>query len=145
MNGEDFEIQLAEERAKAKPEKVKEKKPGALKTLLKNPLVQLLIPSIAEIGTGGLAPGWTIYVIWAYSQTKKAGGSPNIAEYLMIGGLAATVDIVQIFVDLTGFGVIISEILILPCLILLWAWRISKFGIKSAMPGKKPPKTSTTK
>ncbi len=49
----------------------------------------------------------------------------NAAELLIILGLAITVDLIDVL-DLTGFGAIISRAVDLPCLGLLWLWRIMK-------------------
>ena len=139
MNQEEiFEAQLAEERAQAKQTKVPKassKKTGALKTILKNPSFKTLIPFIVELSPVGLFPSWTIFVAITWHEEKKSGASPNIAEYLIIGGLAAVSDIVDIL-DLTGFGAIIARLIDIPTLGLLWLWRINKHGLKSALPTK---------
>ena len=62
MNQEEvFRNQLAEEKAERKKIKTTPpaKKAGALRKLLKNPIVQLSIPFLGEAGSGGILPGWT--------------------------------------------------------------------------------------
>ncbi len=141
MNQEEaFRDQLAEgiaedRQEKAETQKAPAKKAGALKTMLKNPLIKLLIPFLGEAGSGGILPCWTAYVIYTYFEQKKAGANPNIAEYLIIGSLAGAVDIIGLF-GLTGVLLILSYGVSLPCVVLLWIWRISKRGIKSAVPAK---------
>lgn len=133
--------QLAEERAgprKTEVKKTKPKKGGALKALLKSPIVKLLFPTLGEVGSGGILPCQTAYIIYTYHEEKKSGnpGNPNLAEYLMIGGLAAIVDVVGLL-GLTGFLLILSLGVTIPCLILIWFWRLNKHGKKSATPTKK--------
>ncbi len=111
------------------------KKAGALRKLLKNPIVQLSIPFLGEAGSGGILPCWTGYVIYTYSKQKKDGANPNIAEYFIVGGLAGTVDIIGLF-GLTGVLLIFSYAVSLPFVILLWIWKITKRGVKSAAPVK---------
>lgn len=139
MNQEEaFRDQLAEGIAKDNKTKTKSppaKKAGALRKLLKNPLVKLLIPFLGEAGSGGILPCWTAYVIYTYFEQKKAGANPNIAEYLIVGSFAGVVDIIGLF-GLTGVLLILSYSVSLPCVVLLWIWRINKRGIKSAMPAK---------
>jgi len=138
MNQEEiFEAQLAEERAQAKQTKVPKtssKKTGALKTILKNPFIKFLVPFLGEIGSGGILPGCTGYVIWTYVEEKKSG-NPNIAEYLIVGGLAGTADVIGLL-GLTGFLLILSYAITVPCLASLFVWRIYKHGLKSALPTK---------
>ena len=62
----------------------------------------------------------------------------NIAEFLMLLLLAIAVDTVD-WLDLTGFGAIISRIIDLPALGLLWTWRIMKVIDR---PGKAKTKAS---
>ena len=62
------------------------KKTGFLKKLWKNPFARLSIFSLGEIVPfSGLFPfqTWAVYDVW--KQEKKAGKTPNIAEYLTIG------------------------------------------------------------
>lgn len=142
MNQEEaFETQLAEQRAEkkeTKPKKIK-KKVKALEKILKNPLVQLIVPSLADLGTAGLFPGWTGIVVWTYISEKKAGKNPNIAEYLIVGIPAGTVDALE-YLNLTGVLYILTIFLItIPCLLALWTWRIYKHvtGVKTTKPKKK--------
>lgn len=138
MNQEEvFRNQLAEEKAERKKIKTTPpaKKAGALRKLLKNPIVQLSIPFLGEAGSGGILPCWTGYVIYTYFKQKKAGANPNIAEYFIVGGLAGTVDIIGLF-GLTGVLLTFSYAVSLPPVILLWIWRITKRGVKSTAPAK---------
>jgi len=135
---EAFETQFAQERAQIKQiktPKTSSKKTGVLGTILKNPSFKILIPFLIELSPIGLFPSWTIFVIFTWYEEKKSGASPNIAEYLVIGGLAAVSDTVDIL-DLTGFGIIIARLIDIPTLGLLWLWRINKHGLKSALPTK---------
>lgn len=137
MNHEEaYESQLAEERAKEKPAKAKPKKVGALKSLLKNPLVQFLIPGLGETLTGGILPGWTAFVIWTYFSEKKAGNSPNLAEYITVGILAIAADLFDILA-LTGVLLIFTFPVTLSCGLALGVWRFYKHITGSAMPTKK--------
>ena len=141
MNQEEaFRDQLAEGIAKDNKTKTKSppaKKAGALKTMLKNPLVKLLIPFLGEAGSGGILPCWTAYVIYTYFEQRKSANptGPNIAEYLIVGSLAGAVDIIGLL-GLTGVLLVLSYSVSLPCVVFLWIWRINKHGIKSAMPAK---------
>jgi len=81
-------------------------------------------------------PFWTALVYQTYREEKKSGNSPNVAEYMVVGGLAAGVDSID-WLDLTGFGMIISRAIDIPALIILWSWRINKQGLKSAINAKK--------
>lgn len=122
---------------KVKPKKATPKKAGALKTILKNPIFKLLIPLGVEIPPGtGLLPSWTLYVLYTYHEEKKAGLTPNIAEYLIVGGAAATSDAIDAL-NLTGFGMIIGKGIDIPTVGFLYIWRINKHGLMSAMSTKK--------
>lgn len=126
----------ADEKIEKKPKKPKPKKAGALKTVLKNPIFKLLIPLGAEIIPGtGLLPSWTLYVLYTYHEEKKAGLTPNIAEYLIVGGAAATSDAIDVL-NLTGFGMIIGKGIDIPTVGFLYIWRINKHGLMSAMSKK---------
>ncbi len=140
MNEETYATQLAESRAQSKSEKTAPEKAGFLKTLFKNPFVKLLIPTLGEIGSGGILPGNTGIVLWAYAEEKKSG-NPNIAEYLVVGGLAATADAIGVL-SLTGVLLILSYAVTLPCLGLLWFWRLHKHINKKFAPTKIKPKKS---
>ncbi len=143
MNQEEvFRDQLAERVAKDRNEETKTskapaKKTGALRKLLKNPAAKLLIPFLGEAGSGGILPCWTGYVVYTYFEQKKSANpsGPNIAEYLIVGSLAGAVDIIGLF-GLTGVLLVLSYSVSLPCVVLLWIWRINKHGMKSAMPAK---------
>lgn len=137
---EQFEEQLAEEKAKDRKLPAKEKaKPKAPAFLRKNPIIKLLIPSLAEIGSGGLLPGNIGLVVWAYIDEKKAGKTPNIAEYLIVGVPAGVVDSINLL-GLTGVLSIFSSSISIPCLALLWFWRLNK-GIKKPLETKGKTKT----
>lgn len=133
-NEEQYAAQLAESKARdrEKPEKAETKALGALGKLLKNPIIKLLIPTVAEIGSGGLLPGNLGLVIWTYLDEKKAGQSPNIAEYLIVGIPAAAVDGINLL-GLSGVLLIFSWSISVPCLGLLWFWKLYK-GIKPSEP-----------
>ena len=114
----------------------KAKKTGALGTILKNPIFKLLIPLGVEIIPGtGLLPSWLLYVLYTYHEEKKAGLSPNIAEYIIVGGAAATSDTIDVL-NLTGFGMIIGKGIDIPTVGFLYIWRINKHGLMSAMSKK---------
>jgi len=133
MNQEEaFEDQLNEERA-VRAEKAEKRKAKALN----NPLLQWLVPILAEVLTGGIAPGWTAFVLWNYIVEKAGGKTPNLAEYLIIGIPAIVVDALQIFFDLTGFLLILSYAIIGPCLVFLYLWKFHKVGLKAPGPIKK--------
>lgn len=147
MNQEEgFQNQLSEERASDRMAEPKTKKPGIEKTgalrtalkFLKNPLAKPLITSLGEIGTGGILPGCTGYVVWTYIEEKKTGnpGNPNIAEYLTVGIPAVVVDVIGLL-GLTGVLLIFSYAITVPCLGLLIFWGIHKHGLKSATASKK--------
>jgi len=91
----------------------------------KNPIFKLLIPFGLEVGTGGILPAWTGYVVWSWIEEKKSGASPNIAEYMMVGTLAVAADAFGLL-GLSGILLILSFSITLPCLGLLWFWRIMK-------------------
>lgn len=141
MNQEETQqAQLAEERAETPTKEVKNpaktKRAGSLRALLKNPFIKLLFPFLGELASGGILPCWTVYIVYSYYEERKSGASPNLAEYLIVGGLAGTVDIMGLL-GLTGVLLILSLAISVPCLCLLWVWRIHKHGLKSAMPTKK--------
>jgi len=131
--------QLAESRAKeggVKPEEGKTKKAGPLGKILKNPLIQFLFPSLAEVLSGGILPGWTAFVIWTYFSEKKSGSSPNLAEYITVGTLAVAADALDTLA-LTGVLLLLTYPITLSCGLALGVWRFYKHGTKSAMPTKK--------
>ena len=110
------------------------KKTGLLKKIWRNPFGRLSGFSLAEIIPGsGLLPWQTIAVYDVWRQEKKAGKSPNIAEYLTIIIPVAIVDIVTIFITLTGVGIILSKAITIPCLGVIWSWRTYKqiTGVKT--------------
>lgn len=86
---------------------------------------EILIPLGGEAVSGGILPCCTGYVIYAYRKEKKSGGSPNLAEYLVFGGLSAGADAIGLL-GLTGVLLILSYGVTVPCLGLLWLWRIYK-------------------
>lgn len=109
------------------------KKTGFLKKLLKNPFARLGIFSLGEVlPLSGIAPWQTIAVYDIWKQEKKAGKTPNIAEYLTIGIPVAIVDGIGAVLSLTGFGIPLAKAITIPCLILIWAWRLYKHttGVK---------------
>ncbi len=113
------------------------KKTGSLKKLLKSPFVRLSIFSLGEaIPFSGLLPFQTLAVYDIWRQEKKAGKTPNIAEYLTIGIPVGIADMVAIIPTLTGFGIPLAKAITLPCLGLIWAWRLYKHTT-----GVKPTKT----
>lgn len=127
---------IAQDNQKVKQKKAKPKKAGILKTVLKNPIFKLLIPLGAEIIPGtGLLPSWTLYVLYTYHEEKKAGLTPNIAEYIIVGGAAATSDAIDVL-NLTGFGMVIGKGIDIPTVGFLYIWRINKHGLMSAMSKK---------
>jgi len=142
-NNEDaYKHKLSADRAtdekieKEKPKKAKPKKAGTLKTVLKNPIFKLLIPLGTEIIPGtGLLPSWLLYVVYTYHEEKKAGLTPNIAEYIIVGGAAATSDTIDVL-NLTGFGMIIGKGIDIPTVGFLYIWRINKHGLMSTMSKK---------
>lgn len=145
-NNEDaYAAELAESRAATTKKEMgkrvrkrmkKAKKTGALGTVFKNPIFKLLIPLGLEIVPGtGLLPSWTLYVLYTYHEEKKAGLTPNIAEYLIVGGAAATSDTIDAL-NLTGFGMIIGKGIDIPTVGFLYIWRINKHGLMSAMTKK---------
>lgn len=148
MNQEEaFENQLNEDKARdlakrTEAEKVERRKEtaegikGTLLKLLKNPFLQWLIPILAEVLTGGIAPGWSAFVLWNYIVEKSEKKSPNLAAYLIIGIFAVIVDAFQIFFDLTGALLILSYAIIGPCLAILYTWKILKTGFKTPGPVK---------
>lgn len=148
MNQEEaFENQLNEDKARdlaqrAAAEKAERRKEtaegikGTLLKLLKNPFLQWLVPILAEVLTGGLAPGWSAFVLWNYIVEKSEKKSPNLAAYLIIGIFAVIVDAFQIFFDLTGALLILSYAIIGPCLAILYIWKILKTGLKAPGPVK---------
>lgn len=145
-NEESYAAELAEDRAvttkKEMRERVGKRMAKARKTkkagpaVTKNPLFKLLIPTIVEISPFGMLPSWTLYVLYTFHEEKKAGLSPNIAEYMIVGGAALTSDVIDIL-DLTGFGAIIARGIDIPTVLFLYIWRINKHGLASAMPSKK--------
>ncbi len=135
---DELQAQLAEERAedrKIKTKETKTEKTGFLKGLLKNPLVQLSCFGLLEASPAGILPGWIGFVIVTFFQEKKAGLSPNIAIYMIVGSAAAIVDAINVF-DLTGFGLFLSRALGAPFFCLLIFWRLNKQGLSSAMSTK---------
>lgn len=145
-NNEDaYKAELAEGRAATTKKEMgkmvrkrmkKAKKTGVLKAVLKNPIFKLLIPLGVEIIPGtGLLPSWILYVLYTYHEEKKAGLSPNIAEYIIVGGAAATSDIIDTL-NLTGFGMIIGKGIDIPTVGFLYIWRINKHGLMSTMSKK---------
>ena len=133
MNQEEiYQTQLNQERAmvkKSRTSKISSKKTKGSKSFFKSPLMRIVGPlGLAfglEVVTFGIAPGWTAQVVWTYHQEKKIKGSANIAEYLIIGGLTAAVDVVQLL-GLTGALAFLSLLLTAPSLLLLAAWRFHK-------------------
>jgi len=126
----------ADKKIEKESKKAKPKKTGALKAVLKNPIFKLLIPLGAEIIPGtGLLPSWLLYVLYTYHEEKKAGLSPNIAEYIIVGGAAATSDAIDAL-NLTGFGMIIGKGIDIPTVGFLYIWRINKHGLMSTMSKK---------
>jgi len=133
-----FQAQLNQERANIKKSKVSKspsKKTGIVKSILKNPSLETLFAYFIELSPIGLFPTWTILVISTWYKEKKSGIPPNIAEYLMVGGLAIISDILDIL-DITGFGIIITRMIDIPTLGLLWLWRINKHGLKPELSTK---------
>lgn len=109
------------------------KKTGFLKKLWKNPFARLSIFSLGEAAPWvGIGPWQTIAVYDVWKQEKKAGKTPNIAEYLTIGIPVAIVDGIGAVLSLTGFGMPLAKTITIPCLILIWAWRFYKHttGVK---------------
>ncbi len=150
MNGEEekFATEINQDRAAdketktEKPEAEKTKKDklfDLLKTLSRNPLVQLLIPSLADVFTGGLIPGWLGIVLWTYISEKKAGRNPNIAEFLVVGVPAGTVDAIE-YLNLTGVLYLLTLPISLSCLVALWSWRFYKHINKKPIPITKSKK-----
>jgi len=142
MNQEEtFADQLNEERATRaeKAEKRKETAEGTKGTLskaLNNPFLQWLVPILAEVLTGGIAPGWSAFVLWNYINEKAGRKTPNLAEYLIVGILAVVVDAFQILFTLSGLLLILSYAIIGPCLFFLYFWKIHKVGLKAPGPVK---------
>ncbi len=104
-----------------------------LKKLRKNPFSRLTIFSLlGAVPFSGIAPWQTIAVYDVWKQEKKAGKTPNIAEYLTIGIPIAIVDGIGAILSITGFGMPLAKAITIPCLILIWAWRLYKHttGIK---------------
>lgn len=134
-----YEAQLAEERTEAKKSKIKikhKKIPSSKKRLLNKSFIKLLIPFLAELSPLGMLPSWSIFVIYTWREEKKnIKRSPNLAEYLIIGGFAVVADILD-FLDLTGFGAIIARAIDWPILAMLWIWRVSKRGLKPGLTRK---------
>lgn len=136
---EQYAAQLAESRAEEggiKPEKKETKKAGLLGKILKNPLVQFLIPALGETLTLGVLPGWTGFVIWTYFSEKKSGSPPNLAEYITVGILAVAADALDVLA-LTGVLLLLTFPITLSCGLLLGAWRFYKHGTKGPAPLKK--------
>jgi hypothetical protein len=130
------EVRAAQaEKAERRGKAVEETK-GILSKLLNNPLLQWLIPILAEVLTGGIAPGWTAFVLWNYITEKAGGKTPNLAEYLIIGIPAVIVDAFQILFTLSGLLSILSYAIILPCLFFLYLWKFHKVGLKGLGPTK---------
>jgi hypothetical protein len=122
-NADELARDRARDKKKPKP-KAKPKKAGALKTVLKNPIFKLLIPFGVEVTPlGGMLPSWTFYVIYTYFEEKKAGLSPNIAVFLIVGGAAVAVDAIDL-IEPTGFGMIIAKGIDIPTMGFLLAWRM---------------------
>lgn len=116
------------------------KKTGLLKKIWRNPFGRLAGFSLAEIIPGsGLLPWQTIAVYDVWKQEKKAGKSPNIAEYLTIMLPVAIVDIVCIFISLTGYGILLAKAITFPFLGIIWTWRVYKHISGVRIP-KKPKK-----
>ncbi len=141
MNGQEkiYEAQLTEERAKEQEEKIKFKRSKTASRIKKTStksFVKLLIPFLIELSPFGILPSWSIFVLYTWREEKKnIGRSPNLAEYLIIGGFAVVADILDVL-DLTGFGAIIARAVDIPILAGLWIWRASKKGLK-IRPSKK--------
>jgi len=102
----------------------------------KGSFLKMIIPFLGEMSPLGILPFWTALVYQTYREEKKSGNSPNVAEYMVVGGLAAGVDSID-WLDLTGVGMIISRAIDIPALIVLWSWRINKQGLKSGITAKK--------
>lgn len=141
-NEEQYAAQLAEQRAKEggvksdREEKKTTGPTGKLGKILKNPLVQFLIPSLGETLTGGVLPGWTCFVIWTYFSEKKSKKNPNLAEYITVGILAVTADAFDLLA-LTGVLLVLTFPFTLSCGLLLGTWRFYKHINKGSIPIKK--------
>jgi len=131
---EERENQSTLNQTRTKTVKIKSKTTNVSKS--KGSFFKIIIPFLGEMSPFGILPCWTGFVYYVFREEKKAGKSPNIAEYMVVGGLAAGVDTID-WLDLTGFGMIISRAIDIPALLFLGFWRIKKQGLKSVIKAKK--------
>jgi len=109
---------------------------GTLKALFKK-IIPFIIPFLAEGLSGGMLPGNTGFVFWSYLEEKKAGKTPNLGEYVTVGTLAIAADGAGVITALSIFLIPLSYAISIPCLAILFTWRIFKHGFKGPKPIKK--------